>query len=270
MASGGRPEIVSPSKPISPRTQGLHAADHVHHRRLAGTVRSDQPGDRAAPHLEAGAVDGRKPAEVPRHVLHLEDDGPGIRPSGAGMAPTIGRRFRRPAGGGAAGARRSLSGSTPPGKKRTTAISSRPISTKRSDGRKPGLCTVSSLQSRNVADEARALADDDQHQGADQGAPVVARTAEQHGEPDLEGDDRHELADMDDAERMRPEASRRPAEHAAEHQRLQLRPARCLAERAGGHLVVADRPAAADRRAARPAGRPCRRAPPRSTRTSAR
>src|SRR5690349_17061352 len=92
----------------------------------------------------------------------------------------------------------------------------------------------------NVADEARSLADDDEEQCTDQNAPMVAGTAKQHRQPNLEGDDRHELADMHDAKRMRPQAPRRAAEHPADDQRLQLSRTSGLAKRAGGRFVIAD------------------------------
>jgi hypothetical protein len=55
------------------RRRLVEAGDQVEERRLAGAVRTDQRGDRAALHLEVADVDGRHPAEAALDVVDHED-----------------------------------------------------------------------------------------------------------------------------------------------------------------------------------------------------
>ena len=72
--------------------RGLRPGDHVEGGGLAGAVRSDQPGDRAAPHLEAGAVD-RGQAAIALHQLIDAQDRRGVHeppePAAATAPPTF-------------------------------------------------------------------------------------------------------------------------------------------------------------------------------------
>src|SRR5439155_23049176 len=62
-----------PIEDDAPGVGAQEAADDVEERRLAGAVRADQRGERAALDAEGGAVDGPDAAEASRHVGHLED-----------------------------------------------------------------------------------------------------------------------------------------------------------------------------------------------------
>src|SRR5262249_7737773 len=52
-----------------------YAGDDVEHRGLAGAVRADQRGARAAPHLEREILDDREAAEALADVVQAKDRG---------------------------------------------------------------------------------------------------------------------------------------------------------------------------------------------------
>ena len=101
----GMPDRVLPSNDQVPAVGLVEAAQQVEQRRLAGAVRADQRGDRAARDLEVLDVDGGEAAEAPRDVVgdhdrvDLGDAGYGLalgEPAGLRPANAAGRGPARP------------------------------------------------------------------------------------------------------------------------------------------------------------------------------